>query len=84
MKRTGYFRKGFTSLELERGRDNYEKLLADGWIEYDPEGPPDESCFDTLSTYRNPPCLHGYGWQCPRAVAVTKKARRVVSAGSRP
>jgi hypothetical protein len=80
MKRTGYFRKGFSSLKFEREVHNYEKLIADGWVEYDPEAPPDQSCFDTLATHRNIPCIHGYSWQCPFVVATVRTRQRAAGA----
>lgn len=71
---TGYFRRGFASLKFQRGQHDYERLLAGGWIEYDPAAPAGDDCRRTLTAVRREPCRHGYGWQCPRAVEEKRTA----------
>ncbi len=68
-----YLRKGQTSVLFDRVHHNFEAMIADGWIEYDPLQPGDARCTDTHrrnNLSRGPAtvvCMHGHSWWCPRA-----------------
>lgn len=62
-----YLCKGQTSVKFDPAQHNYEKLIADGWVEYDPMQSGDSRCTDTHRAKNATVCMHGYTWWCPQA-----------------
>jgi hypothetical protein len=62
-----YLRRGLFSVKFDKDLHNYEQMIAEGWIQYDPLAQGDAGCTDTHRNGNTKICKHGYSWWCPQA-----------------